>query len=335
MSTEQVDQFTEFIQKHFLQNKENTFMPTKENILPYFTCATAASPCFFSFYKEPEIVQTADLNVDSLVEKKKIVGIMSSRPVTVAFRKSNSNVETIDVYYVDYLCVDSANRKKGIAPQIIQTHEYTQRHYETNPISVSLFKREGTLTGIVPLTIFSIYAFNMSKWVRPSELLPLVSLLECTKTNFHFIVDFLKEMEEKKKFTMTICPSLTNILDIILSKNIYVYFLLKEHTIKAVYFFKKTCAYMRKGAEFLSCIASINNCQKSELFIHGYKVALWRIKMAHPDFQYAVVEEISDNYWIVDALKKRTKPEFTNPAAYFFYNRAQHTIPSAKMLVLL
>ena len=42
---------------------------------------------------------------------------------------NNGNKESkFKAYYVDYLCVDILYRKKNIAPQLIQTHHYNQRH---------------------------------------------------------------------------------------------------------------------------------------------------------------------------------------------------------------
>jgi ribosomal protein S18 acetylase RimI-like enzyme len=74
----------------------------------------------------------------SLIEDKKIIGIMTSRPIHIAINNNDKDAK-FDAYYVDYLCVDKMFRKKGIAPQIIQTHEYNQRHLNKN-IVVSLFR---------------------------------------------------------------------------------------------------------------------------------------------------------------------------------------------------
>ena len=160
---------------------------------------------------------------------------MTSRPITVSFNKGIP----LQVYYVDYLCVDPDYRKKGIAPQMIQTHEFKQRHQNPN-IKVSLFKREGDITGITALTIYNTAVFDMEKWQPPAKLLPIVSLIECTKTNFNIVIDFLKDVKQQNTFDLTIGPSIETIMELITTKNIYIYFLLKEHEIKAIYFFKNT-----------------------------------------------------------------------------------------------
>ena len=64
------------------------------------------------------------------------------------------NKISFPVYYVDNLCVHPLYRNKNIAPQMIQTQEWFQRQ-NNKKIKVSLFKREGDLTGIVPLTVYN------------------------------------------------------------------------------------------------------------------------------------------------------------------------------------
>ena len=334
LSPLEITHFVKFIGQHYLQNGFNRYAPEAENILPYFLMnGSSSSNIFFSFYREPELLQDTETN--TLVNSSKIISVMTSRLITVEYSGANTGANgntLIKVFYVDYLCVDKAYRKKGIAPQIIQTHEYNQRH-SNKSTSISLFKREGDMTGIVPLTVYKTVVFNMKTWLQPSPLLPLVSLIECGKMNFHFIIDFLKEI--KSRFGLLILPEFATILELIQTKNCYIYFLLKEHDIKAAYFFRKTCTYIDEGSELLSCYASINNCKNPDLFIHGFKVALFQIKEKSPAFRYIAIEEISDNKIIVNNLKKKNQPLLSNPTAYFFYNYISQTFSSEKVLALL
>ena len=331
LTKEDISIFSKFIHEFYIQNKhlpENQFLPNPENIIPYFP-EDQKNPNFYSFYKESNM--TNDLTTGQVTESCKIVAVMTSRPMTLSL--SLIKGIPIHVYYVDYLCVDPAFRKRGIAPQMIQTHEFKQRH-ENHKIQISLFKREGDLTGIMPLTIYKTVAFDMQKWLEPA-LLPLVSLLECSKTNFHFVLDFLKEQEQKKTFELTISPSIETIMDLIQSKNMIIYFLLKEHEIKAVYFFKKTCTFLKKEREILCCSASINNCKNPDLFIHGFKVALFKIRHKHPAFSYLSIEDISHNNILISNLKKKTQPMIVSPTAYFLYNYVHQTVNNNKALILI
>jgi hypothetical protein len=153
----QVHRFINLIRKNYLQNKDNIFSPQSENIIPYFRGHN--SHCFWSFYYQPEIL--IDNKNNRTIEENTIIGIITSRPLHVEINGRKD--AKFDVYYVDYLCVNKNWRRKNIAPQLIQTHEYNQS-YQNKKISVSLFKREEELTGIIPLTVYKTYCFNIGKW---------------------------------------------------------------------------------------------------------------------------------------------------------------------------
>lgn len=150
-------EIVQLIQLNYLRNKENTFTPYIDNIIPYFKGHNMES--FWSVYYEPNIL--IDNKTNKTIEEQKIIGIMTSRPLHVNIKNGRKDA-SFDVYYVDYLCVNKNNRKQNIAPQIIQTHEYNQSHLNKK-ISVSLFKREEELTGIIPLTVYKTVCYNMKK----------------------------------------------------------------------------------------------------------------------------------------------------------------------------
>ena len=119
--------------------------------------------------------------------------------------------------------------------------------------------------------------------------------------------------------------------------------LLKDDAVKAAYFFRKSCTFIKDGEEAISCFASLNGMQEKEnetgnngnkIFIHGFKLAISTICLKDPGFCYAIVEEISDNNLIIENLKEKTWPDFVIPAAYFFYNYAHATIPAKRTLII-
>ena len=318
--------FINFIRRHYLQNKGNTFTPEKTNFVPYFTSHN--TKCFFTFYSQDE--QLIRSKTNEIITDKKIIGVMTSRPLHVKINNGNADA-SFDVYYVDYLCVDGSYRKKGIAPEIIQTHEYNQRHLNKN-ISISLFKREGQLTGIVPLTIYSTFGFHVTKWYKPSCLSSEYSLLEINGENIHFLVDFLKN--QNHNFDIVIIPEFSNILELIKSNNIFIYVILYQDEIICAYFFRKTSTFIEKDLEVLTCFASINSSPNySEIFIHGYKVIFWKIAEKYR-FGYAAIECISHNHIIINNLVLKTKPHIVSPTAYFFYNFAYNRFKPEKTLII-
>ena len=313
-----------FIRSNYLQNKENIFSPKSENIIPYFNSHNAKS--FISFYNEENLM--LNLKKGTMVEDKKIIGIMSSRPIHVVINNNDKDAK-FDAYYVDYLCVDKMYRKKGIAPQLIQTHEYNQRHLNKN-IVVSLFKREDELTGIVPLCFYSTYGFSVNKWTKPDELHPSYKMLEINEQNYHFLFDFIKK--NNNNFDIIINTEVTNIIELIKTNNIFIYVILLDDEIICAYFFRKTCTFIEKNMEVLSCFASINNCDDN-IFIQGFKISFWKIA-AEKYFGFAAIEEISHNNIIIDNLKIKTAPLIVSPTAYFFYNFAYPTFKSDRDLII-
>lgn len=324
-----MSQFVKFIRTNYLQNKGNCYTPKKNNIMAYFEGHNATS--FFTFYYEDEHLLNLKKGTTELT--RRLVGAMTTRPLTITINKNkNKNkTEKFDVYYVDHLCVDKMYRKKGIAPQVIQTHHYNQRHHNRQ-ITISLFKREDELTGIVPLCVYNTYGFEMHGWIKPFELSATMSLIECGKTNIHYLLDFMRE-NSSEKFDICIMPEISNILELIRTKNVYVYMIVEHDEVKCAYFFRKSCTFIREKCEAICCFASINCFDNDDIFIQGYKVALWRI-CEHHDFHFSVVEDTSDNYLIVENLKLRTKPSIISPTAYFFYNFAYHTFQPKKAFII-
>jgi|694.fasta_scaffold25271_9 hypothetical protein len=328
LSDLKINKFVNFVKTHYLQNKDNVYSPKKKNILPYFNSHNTKS--FFSFYTEDILFQ--DLKKGTMVEDKKLIGIITGRPIHISINNSKNNKinAKFDAYYIDYLCVDKNYRKKGIAPQIIQTHYYNQSHINKN-ISVSLFKREDDLTGIVPLCVYSTYGFHVKKWTKPLDLHSMYILLEISEQNFHFLLDFIKI--NNNIFDIVINSDISNIIELIKTKNIFIYVILMNDQIICAYFYRKSCTFIEKGLEVLSCFASINNCESEEVFIHGFKISFWKTSEKN-NFGFAAIESISHNNVIIKNLLLKTSPLIISPTAYFFYNFAYNTFKPEKVLII-
>jgi len=326
ITKKQYNQFLFIIQNHYLKNGENTYHPKKENIAPYFTEHKHSS--FFSFYYESFLLE--DVSNKDIIPDKKIIAVMNSRPLNLLINEKNKSIITFDIYYVDYLCVDKMYRRKNIAPQMIQTHEYNQSHLNKK-ISVSLFKREDVLTGIVPICVYKTYVFDMNKWNSPIPLSNGISLLSGDNQNLYYVYNFIKETNEK--WRITIMPHIANLLELIKTQNIFVKFIMMEGEIKAVYFFRDTCTFIQKKQRILSCFASIQGDISDELFIHGFKLGVSSIVKKNI-FYFLSIEDISDNNIIIHNLKLKSKPVVDSPTAYFFYNFAYETFPSNKVFII-
>jgi hypothetical protein len=319
--------FTDLIQLNYLRNHDNTFIPEKDNIMPYFEGHNL--PAFFSFFWQPDVL--IDMKTNRTIETKTLIGAVTSRPLNVTIYNTTQDIQ-FSVFYVDYLCVKKGFRKKNIAPQLIQTHEYNQCHLNQN-MCISLFKREGELTGIVPLTTYNTAVFNMKNWTEPpTPLHSKTTLLVGDSQNMYYLNNFLNE---NKKWDITIVPEMTNLISLVKSKNLYIYMLLTDMEIEAVYVFRNTCTNVEKGKKILDLIASHKpNTVSTSLFIQGFRNALWAILLDNPIYHYLSIEDISDNKYIIDNIQKKTHPTFTYPTAYFFYNYARSPFKSDRAFIV-
>jgi hypothetical protein len=153
--------------------------------------------------------------------------------------------------------------------------------------------------------------------------------------NFHFLYDFIKSNYDQ--FDIIINTEVGNIIELINTKNIFVYVLMDED-IKCAYFYRKTCVFYEKDLEILSCFASINSFVKydkegEKIFIQGFKISFWETAEKNY-FGFAVLENISHNYLIINNLRIKTKPLVVSPTAYFFYNFAYHSFKPDKVLII-
>ena len=320
----QKQRLVNLIQANYLQREDNTFMPRLENISPYFTGHNDKS--FASFYNEPEFL--IDLKKGTTINEQKIVGLMTSRPLHVSINNGDNEAK-FRAYYVDYLCVDKMYRKKGIAQQLIQTHHYNQRHINKS-IVVSIFKREDELTGIVPMCVYSTYGFSVNTWVKPRDLSAEYNLVEVNPQNFHILYEFIKS--KYHKFDIVINTEVSNIIELIKTKNIFINMIIVDDAIVAVYMFRKSCVQIEKGMEVLSCFASISNIEDN-IFCQGFKISFWKIA-AENYFGFCAIEDISDNNIFINNIQLKTKPLVVSPTAYFFYNFAYPTFKSNKVLII-
>ena len=320
------------IRLNYLRNGENKYAPKRENIVPYFVGHNAKT--YWSYFTEPDLL--IDNKTGKTIDETLIVAVMTSRPLHVKINNKRKDA-IFDVYYVDYLCVNKGWRKKNIAPQMIQTHEYNQSH-NNRKICVSLFKREEELTGIIPLTVYKTYCFNMANWGQPEQLDARITLLSGDKQNIYYLYTLINEPiinTMNNKWDITIYPEISNLMELVATKNLFVKMLVIDGNIEAAYIFRKTCTFIEKDKEIISCIASINGPTLSrDKFIKGFKMALWSIIKENRNFGYLVIEDISDNTCIINNICVKTHPLVVSPSAYFFYNFAYSPFKSERCLII-
>lgn len=240
--------FYELIRSHYMTSKDSSYKPSDEKINAYFIGHN--NPCFISYINKPRISYNIENNdnddnsdntgiVDKIVNDD-IVCALTSRPVHMYFNDKNS--ENKDNYflmnYVDFLCTHKNERKKGCAPKTIYTYAIDSQKTSPNT-NVFLFKREGTLNAIVPITTFSTYMYNLKYWKKETLIKPY-ELIEITDSNFNIIQKSMDIQNLKNYFSLVGISDLTNIYELIKNGCIKVYGLTipKTNFIFSLYFFK-------------------------------------------------------------------------------------------------
>jgi hypothetical protein len=136
-----------------------------------------------------------------------------------------------------------------------------------------------------------------------------------------------------KKFDLIMNVEVPNMLELIKTKNIYIYIITFDKIIVSAYYFRKSCVEIEKDKEVLSCFASINSLEDDDIFIQGFKLSFWEMFEKY-HYGFCAIESISHNGIIINNLQLKTKPIIKSPTAYFFYNFAYPTFQPEKCFII-
>lgn len=251
------------IQSNFLRNKQVNYIPKLNDILMYLE--TSIKPSFISVYSVPKTLYCEKGTITDSVIK----GVITSRPMYLTC-KGNA---PLCVNYIDNMCVNKDVRKQGIGQLLIQTHEYNIRHLNPD-INICLFKREGELTAIVPLTTYDTIGYTICDVPKLKLERNSIQLVRCTAQLFPQLVAFLKE--EVIRFECVLQPEKMLFSSLIINEQFHCYMLIEDNEVYAIYLFRHTESYV-DGVKGVECIATINKCPYQDTFVAGFCTALRRI----------------------------------------------------------
>ena len=309
-----------FIKEHFLRNKYAEYLPEYDDIFNYLQ---TAAPSYLSIYSKPKLLYDGD---NPIVDRD-ILGVMTNRPLYISFNNKNIN---LTVGYVDNLCVHSSNRKQGIAPNLIQTQYYQIRHMN-DKLKVYLFKREGDMTAIVPLTTYKTFTYDISQFPKLKIEYASMNLVRITESNISLFKDFIKA--NGKKFDCVVNTELITIMKLLKDENLIIYCLLENHNVYALYIYRNTPSIVENKAG-IECIATINNCPHNDTFYNGFCSSLRRIKRKF-EKDILWIENTSHSNIIIDNNERHNVIHKTTcPTAFFLYNYASYSYTSNSCLFL-
>ena len=352
-----IEEIVNFIKTYYVSHSSCNYAPKVSNFSSYFLGSNHKT--FLSMYYKPTIIVNQD---NSFINDKELIGIMTTRPVNITVKNSN----TFIAYYVDNLCIHNAYRKQNIAPKLIQTTHYRQRHENKNSW-VSLFKREGDITGIVPLTKYNTYQFEITTIDKTNKhynnnnnnnsyvLENGIHIIEINKLNIGLIVDFI--YNHQQLFECLVIPDITQLINLITNNTYIIYGVIENNNFKAIYFFKDSDMIYNidnkrednkrednksednksednKKFKSIDCFASINLFADINLFINCFYLILSKCNKNN-NFTFITIENISSNNIIINNLFILNKiPRIVSPTAYFYYNFAKKPILPEKALII-
>lgn len=310
----QKEKYIRLIQNHY---NKNIYKPTIKTMDSH---TINSIPSFCSLYTIEKTIK----NQDKIFQEKEIIGGMITRPIKVKSKKIE-----IDVYYADFLCVHKKHRKKNIAAQIIQTHEYYQRHNNTN-IQVSLFKKEGKLQSIIPICLYKNVLFDIYDWKIKPFFSPEKKILLADDKNIFYVYEKILQFH---KIDIFIYYSFETMLNLIKNNIFFVYFVMEKENLEAVYCFQRYENYI-ENKEIITMNSSICFSLSNNEFIEYFKKTLYLLCQKH-SFTYLNIENLSDNDILINDLLKLNEIHSQSINAYFFYNYAHNTFSSKKVFVFI
>jgi ribosomal protein S18 acetylase RimI-like enzyme len=331
-----LDQFCNFVKNYyaahsFTQSSDSVdYLPSKNNIIGYMAGANHAA--YITLYQQPEMLFQQGAAISSI---NTIKGAISARAVIICLK----GVPAFPSYYVDNLCVHPEVRKKGIAQELIQTHYYNLRN-NNRKIVTCLFKREGDLNAIVPLTTYDTYSFDISSMNFPNDndLHASMKVIEIGVPQLTLLVEFIKS--QQGNFDCVILPDITNLANMIKTENIIIYGLVTGGKLLSIYVFRNIQLYYgiynnnnNNNKRATECILSLYSYNK-ELFITGFNIALGKVK-ERLKLGVVLMEDTAQTDGLIANFKMLGIPLlFRSPTAFFLYNYACYSVRSRKFMIL-
>lgn len=296
-----------FIFNNYLRSKTVNYSPGEKEIFSYLSCSIGNA--FVTMYRD---------------DTKNLIGVITARPIFITF----SNKSPLLVNYIDNLTVRKDKRKLGIAPELIQTHHYNIRHLDTS-VKVCLFKREGDMTAIVPLTTYETKGYNVSDICNIKTLCNnKYSVKKINYKNCLYFKNIIKDAMHK--FDCTINIEMSTLVELILSSKIIIYILFEDKIPKCCYILRKVTCSVEYNIKCMDLIGSINMSSSTDIFFTGFKIVCKRIIDKY-NIGRILMETTSDtNMLMHDISKHNVELKSKCPTAFFLYNYAHYSIKPEK-----
>ena len=306
ISAEKKTLFYTLIKSHYLNEKNEIYNPPKYGVLDFFESHINKS--FLSLQFEYQPSKNFIQNINNT--QKTLVSCMTSRPLNGLF-----NNNKVSLNYVDFLCVHKSYRKQGLAQKIIYSHYFNCRKDKVGP--AFLFKREGIINFIVPLTVYNAYVFPLKHLKHPNLDLPNNIICHLiNSSNFALFIDLFNEI--KQQFKCCISPDLPHIKYLVSKKILFICLIMEGQMPIAAYIYKNPFTSY-DGKKSIELIASYYKIGYYNDFIQSFRNTIALINKK-TEIDLLILERISNNTDLNDFLVKKYPVLWKCPMAYFLYN---------------
>lgn len=330
----------ELLKKEYYHTKNAVYNPTIQSIIPYLSKNYYNS--YISLAVTPNYISD---NTNHIIKYNDIIGCIMSKSICITLHN-----DEFYSYYVDFFCIKKEFRKLGYSEIMIQSHEYSNR-MKTRDIQVHLFKREGDITGIVPVVKYDTFLYELNNYfslLTPSTFLYNVKnifnihspiLLRITKSNVQILYDYLTNIKNTNLFHFIATVHISNFIELLETNNIYCFVIMYKQTIYASYFLKNTFMEIEKDGVInpcLSCFASIKDDLYDTVLDYSFCQTFYQIiriiqRDEKIEFSYLFIENISHNFLLISESNYISKTK----TAYFLYNYILQPLKQKNVFIII
>lgn len=315
LSDKTMNEFHKFINDEYLPGQFESYKPSKKAITSSLLNHNDKS--YISLKYSFDVENNKFIN-------KKIIASMTTIPIIC-----HINNKKMNVVFTDFMCVAKKFRKKNIAANIIYTHNYNTRL--KNHGAIGMFKGEGKVTLVTPITIYNTYLFDLSYWPKnPKFIANNIKLVLIDDTNFKILIHYLDYI--KSQFECYFQVNIENLRGLIKEQIIYITIVLSDDKPYGCMMFRNSfTSYDNKNS--LECYGSCFNMVSKTAIQYLFYNSLLMIKNKL-DFNFIWIENISHNNKILDTIFKHHTPKARTTISYYFYNYANRPFLSKSVLLL-
>lgn len=272
--------------------------------------------CYISLLYSHMGIPTAD---NTTYNTKKLHACMISKTLNGVIHKNKVKISFIHTYKIH----KTSKNKHFDYEKLFYTHYINSRSIGSPHIF--LFKQKGTIPWITPCTTFFSYTFdtkyiNIANFNIPNN----ISIRQIKSGSFRMILHFFGEIS--KKFAFYSIPDYANLKNMISTNLITPFVLMDNNNIVGLLIF-------RNNNKYTSLIASACFPKYRTYLFPSLQNSLYLLKK-YKNYGSVVIENISNNNYIIKEILKRKFPKEKQQISYYFYNFSIRPFMSPNCFIL-